>query len=667
MFALEGVTLVDFGQYLAGPFGPMIIGDLGADVIKVEPVTGDGMRMATKPFFGCQRGKRDIALNIKTPAGLEIAQKLIAKADVVHHNMTRGVATKLGIDYAACRALRADIIYCNTYAYGLAGSAREVRRPRPAVPGVGRARVRVGRDRPRATRRSTTASACATRRTRCCRSSACSWRCSTAQRTGEGQELWTSLLDGGVIFSSDVFLVDGKSWDRPAPRPRPHGPLRALPPVPHAGRRLDLIAAVKDAEWDALCSVLHVEHLLDDARFATAASRHEHRRQLASLLEPVFRTKTARYWSRMLDDADVPNEVPTAIPVEAATVRVRAREGTPAEVRALGGTDTEIAIAFVAPVVEEGQLLAQEPNWQFGAIVGEEAIYGTVADPAELVAALGDRPVIAHDAKALGVVPASLSTTRCWPPTCWSPPAAASRSREICEERGLKADVDAAAGRRRGADPGAHRLAARAARRPRAHRPHGRGRAAVRARAARHGARGRPAQQGAPGRRSGRASSTRSPTCSATIFALAEEEFTIGSPQQLGAILFDKLGLSRKRRGKTGFSTDARVLQAIRDEHEIIPKVERWRELNQLDEDLPRRPAAAGRRESRIHTTFVQAAATTGRLASTNPNLQNVPVRTELGREIRGCFEAAPGNVLSRPTTRRSSCASWRSSPTSRC
>ena len=120
MFALEGVTLVDFGQYLAGPFGPMILGDLGADVIKVEPVTGDGMRMATKPFFGCQRGKRDIALNIKTPEGLEIAQKLIAKADIVHHNMTRGVATKLGIDYAACRAIRADIVYCNTYAYGLA-------------------------------------------------------------------------------------------------------------------------------------------------------------------------------------------------------------------------------------------------------------------------------------------------------------------------------------------------------------------------------------------------------------------------------------------------------------------------------------------------------------------------------------------------------------------
>ncbi|MGZ6696987.1 MAG: DNA polymerase, partial [Solirubrobacteraceae bacterium] len=130
------------------------------------------------------------------------------------------------------------------------------------------------------------------------------------------------------------------------------------------------------------------------------------------------------------------------------------------------------------------------------------------------------------------------------------------------------------------------------------------------------------------------------------IWELAETEFTIGSPQQLGEILFTKLGLSKKRRGKTGFSTDARVLQSIRDEHPIVPEIERWRELNQLVKTyLDVLPALVDAR-SRIHTTFLQAVATTGRLASTNPNMQNVPVRTELGREIRGCFEAAPGMVL---------------------
>jgi DNA polymerase-1 len=130
------------------------------------------------------------------------------------------------------------------------------------------------------------------------------------------------------------------------------------------------------------------------------------------------------------------------------------------------------------------------------------------------------------------------------------------------------------------------------------------------------------------------------------IFALAGTEFTIGSPQQLGEVLFERLGLSRKRRGKTGFSTDARVLQAIRDEHEIVVKVERWRELSTLIKTyLDVLPALTDER-SRIHTTFLQAVAQTGRLSSTNPNMQNVPIRTPLGREIRGCFEAEPGAVL---------------------
>ncbi len=130
------------------------------------------------------------------------------------------------------------------------------------------------------------------------------------------------------------------------------------------------------------------------------------------------------------------------------------------------------------------------------------------------------------------------------------------------------------------------------------------------------------------------------------IWALAGEEFMIGSPQQLAEVLFVKLGLSRKRRGKTGFSTDARVLQAIRDEHEIIPKIERWRELTKLVQTyLEQLPAAIGP-DGRLHTTLLQTNTATGRLASINPNLQNIPIRTEIGREIRACFIAEPGNVL---------------------
>jgi DNA polymerase I len=131
------------------------------------------------------------------------------------------------------------------------------------------------------------------------------------------------------------------------------------------------------------------------------------------------------------------------------------------------------------------------------------------------------------------------------------------------------------------------------------------------------------------------------------IFELAGHEFTIGSPQQVGQVLFEELGLTRKRRGKTGFSTDARVLAQIRDEHEIVEKIESWRELTKLKNTyLDSLPDLIDPDTGRIHTTFNQTTAATGRLSSTNPNLQNIPIRTELGRPVRACFVAERGARL---------------------
>jgi DNA polymerase-1 len=127
---------------------------------------------------------------------------------------------------------------------------------------------------------------------------------------------------------------------------------------------------------------------------------------------------------------------------------------------------------------------------------------------------------------------------------------------------------------------------------------------------------------------------------------LAGEEFMLGSTQQVGRILFEKLGLTPGRKGKTGFSTDTRVLRTIRGEHEIVGVIEEWREYTKLiNTYLAPLPELIGV-DGRLHTTFNPAVAATGRLSTSNPNLQAIPIRTELGREIRSAFVAEPGSKL---------------------
>ena len=234
--------------------------------------------------------------------------------------------------------------------------------------------------------------------------------------------------------------------------------------------------------------------------------------------------------------------------------------------------------------VPEGALFAQESRWRFGVARRATRCWpATATAPTEVVGgarrAAGRRarregarrrpagPRVRHDARGVPArpgaprLPARASSAR----TAASTPA--SRTAAAWEAAAVAA------------------LAARAAPRARGARPGG---AAARRRAA--AGRRCCARWSSPGSRSTSSASPRSPSASPAevasleraIWAAAGEEFLIGSPQQLGAILFEKLALSRKRRGKTGYSTDARVLAAIRDEHEIVPMIERWRELSTL-------------------------------------------------------------------------------------
>jgi len=132
----------------------------------------------------------------------------------------------------------------------------------------------------------------------------------------------------------------------------------------------------------------------------------------------------------------------------------------------------------------------------------------------------------------------------------------------------------------------------------------------------------------------------------AQAFELAGEEFMLGSTQQVARILFEKLELTPGRKGKTGYSTDTRVLRSIRSAHPIVEVIEEWREYSKLlNTYLGPLPTLIGP-DGRLHTTFNQAVAATGRLSTSNPNLQAIPIRTELGREIRSAFVAEDGCKL---------------------
>ena len=363
-----------------------------------------------------------------------------------------------------------------------------------------------------------------------------------------------------------------------------------------------------------------------------------------SQLRDTFRRYELREPLRRLEEALGSADAAAPAPVAETSVGARLREAGIDAVKRL--PRAEAAVAVQAPETPEGALFADVAEWRFGVYQGgAEVLAGVCNKPEELVEALGDRPVTAHDAKALGEVPATLAHDTEVAAYLLEPARRGYPFRELCEERGLASSLEDLAA----ADATlVHALTAW-------QREEIRGRGLtdllnqVELPLVKVLRKMEKAGLKLDTRRL-REISTRvkeeADALEREIFELAGEEFTIGSPKQLEEILFGKLGLSRKRRGKTGYSTDARVLQAIRHEHPIIEKIERFRELTKLAQTyLDALPEYIGD-DGRLHTTFSQTTATTGRLSSNNPNLQNVPIRTELGREIRSCFVAEPGHVL---------------------
>jgi crotonobetainyl-CoA:carnitine CoA-transferase CaiB-like acyl-CoA transferase len=301
---LSDVRVLDLSAYLAGPVGPLVLAELGADVVKVEPLTGDVHRNMEPLFAAGQRAKRAVALDLKAPGAAGVLERLFAWSDVVHHNARLGLAERLGYDEQTVRAVNPDVIYSFASGFGTSGP----RAPLPANDHLMQALSGVEASQGGAGQPPTFLVWGAIDVTSGWLSAASILAALVAQRrSGEGQSVATSLLGAALVLKSGAFLAN----DEPVVGPvldRDQLGYGAAYRLYRAGDGAWFALAVPDAEaWTRLRAVVSIDDLPPTPpplRF-----RPEDGPQPAeTLLEAAFAARPASVWVAALREAGVPVE-----------------------------------------------------------------------------------------------------------------------------------------------------------------------------------------------------------------------------------------------------------------------------------------------------------------------------------------------------------------------
>jgi len=307
---LHGLRVIDLSMMLAGPAGSMLMGDLGAEILKVEPLDGDETRDAPPYYYGensayfwsINRNKKSVVLNLKSPEGRQVFYDLVAKSDVVYDNYRPGVLDRLKIDYETLKRYNPQIICCSISTFGHTGPYRDrpgydlvvqamsggmsitgepggnpVRAGIPlgdlvggllAVHGVLAAYIH-------------------------------------RQKTGQGQRLEVSLLDGQVYLLTYVAQYYFHSGKIPGPIGSGHQSL-----VPYqAFKTKDIhivIVAHQDHHFKSLCEAIGKPEWAEDPRFSTRKARLENKALLLSMMENHLQTKSGDEWLEAIHKAGVP-------------------------------------------------------------------------------------------------------------------------------------------------------------------------------------------------------------------------------------------------------------------------------------------------------------------------------------------------------------------------
>jgi crotonobetainyl-CoA:carnitine CoA-transferase CaiB-like acyl-CoA transferase len=319
--ALEGIRVLDLSRILAAPLAGQMLGDLGADVIKVErPGDGDDSRQYGPPFLGddrdgglsafylsCNRNKRSVTLDFTTPRGRELLLELVARSDVLLENFRPGVLAKYGLDHETLRARFPRLVYCSVTGFGQDGPYQD----RPGydgifqalsgmmsvsglpdgVPGAGPMKSGLSLIDILTGLYTSTALLAALRE---------------RDRSGVGQYLDVSLLDCGLAAIShyaENYLVSGE-----VPERRGNGGFGGIPSQAFtaADGRMFFIVATTNPQFGRACRAMGHPDLIKDPRFDSIAARIEHRLELLAVLEEIFRSREAAHWIDVLTAADVP-------------------------------------------------------------------------------------------------------------------------------------------------------------------------------------------------------------------------------------------------------------------------------------------------------------------------------------------------------------------------
>ncbi|HEV8715103.1 MAG TPA: CoA transferase [Candidatus Binatia bacterium] len=298
---LDGVLVLDFASYIAGTFGPMVLAQLGANVIKVESLQGDAFRSFGFGFLGWNQGKRGLAVNLNSPEGREVVYDLVGKADVVVENLRPGATKRYGIDYDTLSQLNPRLIYATVTAFGSSGPDHDQPGFDPLLQSrSGIMRAQGGHGQPPFYLTCGVCDYAAALLTTYGVTAALYAR----TRTGKGQRVETSLLNAAMAVQSGSFIFyDGRpDLENGGPDLWGTGALYRI--YPTANNSL-FLAAVESPHWQALCETLGQRDL--GQRYSFLQARQEPvEGALAAALAAVFGNKTTEEWLSLLDAAGVP-------------------------------------------------------------------------------------------------------------------------------------------------------------------------------------------------------------------------------------------------------------------------------------------------------------------------------------------------------------------------